>query len=90
MTKKPDMQAFIDTLNEEELRIVKEGNERNKDELKGLTEEQIIEKIMFGLLWDYKIKMEYEQDQEKERAMGKRKKELYDKWKEMGLVKQAP
>lgn len=86
MTKKPDMKAFIDTLNEEELRIVKEGNERNKEKLKDLTEEQIIEKIMFGLLWDYKAKMEYEQDREKERKMEKRKADLYEKWKEMGLV----
>ena len=80
------IKKLMETLNDEELRIVKEGNEKNREKLSQMTPEQIVQEITFGLLWDYKNKIEYEQDPEKRRALEKRKKELNTKWTKLGII----
>ena len=80
------IKKLIDTLNAEELRIVREGNEKNSEKLSKMTPDEIAQEITFGLLWDYKTRIEYERDPEKRKALEKRKNELNQKWKELGII----
>ena len=79
------MQAFIDTLNDYELGLVKEWTVANKEDLKEKTEDEAVSKFTASLCWHYKTEAEYASSKEAA-AMEKRKAEVYKKWKELGLV----
>lgn len=82
MTK---MEKFMSTLNDKEKDIIRRETEKHRDEFEDYTEDALVSQHIFGLSWYYKVFSEYE-EAEKALQMERRKAELYDKWKSLGLL----
>lgn len=77
------LQTFIGTLEEEREEALRVINQR-KDE--GVSEDEIIQDLIFDILWDYKTRTEYSETKKEGLRLYARKRELYNKWKELGFV----
>lgn len=84
MTK---MEKFMATLNDKEKDIIQRETEKHRDEFEDYTGEALVSQHIFGLLWYYKVFSGYEET-EKALQMERRKAELYEKWKALGLLEE--
>lgn len=78
------VRKFLETLNEEELKGVEHYLETNKRLVSESTREENVSDIMFNMMWYYKVQSEYV-GKEKALEMLKRKRELYETWKKLGI-----
>ncbi|WP_303816391.1 hypothetical protein [Acidaminococcus timonensis] len=77
---------FLATLNDKELHDVKTFFARNKEWYAAQSEDEIIQVLIFNILWNYKALMDDCRDMQQAREYAKRKVQVYQEWKKLGLV----
>lgn len=81
------IKMLLGTLPEDDLRKVNEWIENHPDEVPK-DAYKLLDKLIFNILWDYKMRAESAPTEEA-RTLEKKKAELYSKWKELGLVENS-
>ncbi len=77
---------FLATLNDKERKDVEKSFARDKEWYVAQSEDEIIQVLIFNILWYYKTLIEYCQDMQQAREYVKRKAQVYQEWKKLGLV----
>lgn len=77
---------FLATLNDKERKDVEKSLARDKEWYAAQSEDEIIQVLIFNILWYYKTLIEYCQDMQQAREYAKRKAQVYQEWKKLGLV----
>lgn len=83
---KIDLLDFLGTLNEKELQDVRQSFARDKEWYAAQSDEKIIQTLIFNILWNYKALMDDCRDPQQAREYARRKAEVYQEWKMLGVV----
>lgn len=83
---KIDLLDFLGTLNEKELQDVRKSFSRDRDWYAAQSDEKIIQTLIFNILWNYKALMDDCRDPQQAGEYARRKAEVYQEWKMLGVV----
>ena len=79
------MNKLIASLPDEDLRKVKKWINDHPDEVPKDADDAV-EMIIHNVSWDYKSRAERAENDQEEAEINRQKKELYAKWKKLGLI----
>lgn len=77
---------FLATLNDKERKDVEKSFARDKEWYAAQSEDEIIQVLIFNILWNYKALMDDCRDPKQARNYARRKAQVYQEWKKLGLL----
>lgn len=80
------VKEFLETLNDKERNDVETSFARDREWYAAQTEGHIIQVLIRNILWNYKTLLEYCWDPQQAKKYARRKAEVYEAWKKLGLV----
>lgn len=82
------MQKLLDSLPEKDLKQAKEWMSKHPEEVPK-NEDEAVDMLIHNILWEYKYRAErasMSQQSDEARKLEIEKSNLYDKWKELGIL----